>query len=308
MRKKRKKQGLRASECIDCAALFLRSEWRMLLPFFIFFHTLPVMLMSMLTTQDAALSLIIDAAETETFDVLSFFLYAFGMMSTLFFYLASRYIVTGACIYSAQRRTQLCVRPPFREKLKAGLRLMVNSWLINLIVSFVFGFVSALLTLMFSFIVSFFTVSELMSRLPEWLLVVSVAVFYLAILTGFLYLTLRFTYFSQFVVIRRENAFRALGDSWRATRGRVRHMLALSVISLLAIGEMNAVTVLLVQLGLATSQFVTQLISALFAAFSSLALYLDELARTFSFMREVPADNALASEMMIRNYLRSQGV
>lgn len=303
MSTQQKNKKLRASECVDCAAAFLRREWRMLLPFFLIFHLPLILLQNLILTRETLLSAFVDAAMYETFDAWLLFSILIGIFASSVYDRFARHIIAGACIYSAARRAQVGERPVFKQKLKAGLRLM----LYRLLFMFIFGQVAGVVVYGF-YILLFTSQVWMVGWLGDYLPLFFLAFLVLFVALPLLYLYLRFSYYSEFIVIRHENLFVALKHSWEATRGRARHIFCIYVITLLASAAVNAADIALLWTGVASSAFVPLLLSALLSVFTTLAVYLTDLSLTFSFIQTVPENEVLGFELELRSFLRTEGV
>ena len=272
-----------AADHVDHAVEFLRREFRNVLPVLAVFHFPVVFLYSFLINRAGVFAVLADSADGTALLKNILLLYAGILLSSVFdTYIKT--LISGALIFAAWRRTAYGEKASLRDMLRSGGRLLLYVWLLGMLLQAAAGAVSGVfsaLVFLLGGLVTLMEASPVLSvAVPVVLLLLLLAVTVVGV-----WLLARLSLIPQAVVIDRVNIFKAFGASWRATKGQVRHLIALFLAAVLTTLMVNTAVAALSAYSLFDGQVFTAVLSALISAVGSLGTYLWSLSSAFFYMR-----------------------
>jgi hypothetical protein len=297
---------IRASDCVDYAFTYARREWKTILPLLLIFHV-PFTIIRAMTMNSFVIVSLLEDTYDDAFAALGIIMMT--MLSstiTTLYYAIFIHVIDGGLIYSTYRYTVFGDRPGLKRRVSRGFRELLQSIVFELLASAaISGIVWILYIILMSVIARPSTGSgyEFKDKTVITLFALYFGTAVIIIIIS-IYLSLRFTYMSQFALIENKGVFAAMGASWKATKGKMRRLLSIYVVTIIvssgietAIGALQAFSVF-------TSNFVTVLFGAILAVFSGLGYFFGTIAITFSFIHDMPDNDLRKQELAVAAYLR----
>ena len=297
---------IRASDCVDYAFTYARREWKTILPLLLIFHV-PFTIIRAMTMNSFVIVSLLEDTYDDAFAALGIIMMI--MLSstiTTLYYAIFIHIIDGGLIYSTYRYTVFGDRPGLKRRVSRGFRELLQSIVFEL-----FASAAATSIIWIIYIILIAIIANIAAR-SEFGAADNSPIIIFAVFFGFMmliiiigiYLTLRFTYMSQFALIENKGVFAAMGASWTATKGKMRRLLSIYVVTIIVSSGIETAIGALQAFSIFTSNFVTVLFGAILAVFSGLGYFFGTIAITFSFIHDMPDNDLRKQELAVAAYLR----
>ena len=300
-----KNKKIRASDCVDYAFTYARREIKTLLPLLLIFHVPFTLISNLLVNGLIFQTLLIDTYDDAFAGFGILLMLMLGSSLNTIYYAVFIHVISGANIYSVYRYTVFGDRIRLGRRIAKGFRAVLQYLVFEVIISVA---VSAI-AIAFSSIYSFLSVSLLSSaslKNIEIATYIYLGIMALLAIAG-IYIELRFSYMNQFALIENKGIFQAMGASWKATKGKMRRIISIYIVTIIVSAGLNTAVGALQAFSIFESNFLTVLFGAILAVFSGLGYFLGAIAITFSFMHDMPDNDIRRGEIALAAYLRENG-